>query len=70
MFDNVLSVETRPMAIAFASALVVLALLGIPYVTDPTGDLTFENPYYAFAIAALVGCILVSGVALAVKRFG
>lgn len=59
MFDT--SMNARPMLIAFASALVTLALIAIPSVTGSGSGADFSNPYYAFGVVALVACIVVSG---------
>jgi hypothetical protein len=59
MFD--VSTNARPMLIAFASALVTLALIAIPSVTGSGSGADLSNPYYAFGVIALVACVLLSG---------
>ncbi|WP_205254400.1 hypothetical protein [Halorubellus sp. JP-L1] len=57
------------MLIAFASALVTLALISIPTVTNPGGGVGLSNPYYAFAVITLTACIVLSGTWLAIDQF-
>ena len=59
MFDS--STNARPMLVAFASALVTLALIAIPSVTGSGSGADLSNPFYAFGVIALVACILFSG---------
>lgn len=69
MFETIPAMDTHPMLIAFASALITLALISVPAVTNPGGGVDFSNPYYAFAVASLTACIVLSGAWLAINQF-